>query len=63
MWKNSMAKKDTKLENLLKTVHMLVEEIRISETEELDHIFMDVFPRQAGMMTDGRQQSKDLPVG
>lgn len=45
-----MAKKDTKLENLSKTVHMLVEEIRISETKGLDHLFMDVYSQQAGMM-------------
>ncbi len=53
-----MAKKDTKLENLSKTVHMLVEEIRISETKGLDHLFMDVYSQQAGMMTDSRQQGK-----
>ena len=53
-----MAKKDTKLENLSKTVHMLVEEIRISDTEGLDHIFMDVYSKHASMMTDSRQQSK-----
>lgn len=33
-----MAKKDTKLKNLSKTVHMLVEEMRVSEVEGLDHI-------------------------
>ncbi len=53
-----MAKKDTKLDHLSKSVHMLVEEIHISETEGLDRIFMDVYTRQAGMMTDSRQQSK-----
>ena len=53
-----MAKKDTKLENLSKTVHMLVEEIRLSETEGLDRLFMDVYSQQAGMMTDSRQQGK-----
>ncbi len=49
-----MAKKDTKLENLSKTVHMLIEEIRLSETEGLDCIFMDVYSQQANMMTDSR---------
>lgn len=49
-----MAKKDTKLENLSKTVHMLVEEIRISETGGLDCIFMDVYSQQADMMTDSK---------
>ncbi len=43
-----MPKKDTKLENLSKTIHMLVEETRLSELEGLDHIFMghytSVFP-------------------
>lgn len=58
MWGDSMAKKDTKLDNLSKSVHMLVEEIRISETEGLDRIFMDAYTRQADMMTDSRQQSK-----
>ncbi len=53
-----MAKKDTKLENLAKTVHMLIEEIRLSETEGLDRIFMDVYSQQASMMTDSRQQGK-----
>ena len=53
-----MAKKDTKLENLSKTVHVLVEEIRISEMEGLDRIFMDVYSQQASMMTDSRQQGK-----
>lgn len=53
-----MAKKDTKLENLSKTVHMLIEEIRLSETEGLDRIFMDVYSQQADMMTDSRQQGK-----
>ena len=38
-----MAKKDTKLENLSKTVHMPIEEIRLSETEGLGSIFMDVY--------------------
>ena len=41
-----MAKKDTKLENLLKTVHMPVEEIRLSQTEGLGRIFMDVYSQQ-----------------
>ncbi len=49
-----MAKKDTKLENLSKTVHMIVEEIRISKAEGLDHIFMDPYTQQAGMMTGSR---------
>ena len=53
-----MTKKDTKLENLSKTVHMLIEEIRLSETEGLDRIFMDVYSQQADMMTDSRQQGK-----
>lgn len=53
-----MAKKDTKLENLSKTVHMLIEEIRLSQTEGLDRIFMDVYSQQADMMTDSRQQGK-----
>ena len=52
-----MAKKDTKLENLSKTVHMLIEEIRLSETEGLGRIFMDVYSQQADMMTDSRQQT------
>ena len=55
---DSMTKKDTKLENLSKTVHMLIEEIRLSETEGLDRIFMDVYSQQADMMTDSRQQGK-----
>lgn len=38
-----MAKKDIKLENLSKTVHVFVEEIRILETEGLDCIFMDAY--------------------
>lgn len=37
---------------------MLIEEIRLSETEGLDRIFMDVYSQQADMMTDSRQQSK-----
>jgi len=49
-----MAKKDTKLKNLSKTVHILVEKSRISELEGLDHIFMDSYIQQAGMMTDIR---------
>ena len=53
-----MAKKDTKLENLSKTVHMLIEEIRLSQTEGLDRIFMDVYSQQADMTTDSRQQAK-----
>ena len=53
-----MTKKDTKLENLSKTVHMLIEEIRLSQTEELDRIFMDVYSQQADMTTDSRQQAK-----
>ena len=53
-----MAKKDTKLVNLSKTVHMLVEEIRVSQLEGLDRVFMDSYAQQAGMMTDSRQQSK-----
>jgi len=53
-----MPKKDTKLENLSKTVHMLVEEIRLSELENLDHIFMEHYTQLAGMMTDSRQQGK-----
>lgn len=53
-----MAKKDTKLENLSKTVHMLIEEIRLSETEGPDRIFMDVYSQQADRMTDSRQQAK-----
>ncbi len=42
-----MAKKDTKLENLSKTVHMLIEEIRLSETEGPDRIFMDAYSQIA----------------
>jgi len=53
-----MPKKDTKLENLSKTIHMLVEEMRVSESDGLDLIFMDYYAQQAGMMTDGRQQGK-----
>lgn len=53
-----MAKKDTKLENLSKTVPMPVEEIRISQLKELVHIFMNSYTQQADMMTDSRQQSK-----
>jgi len=53
-----MPKKDTKLESLSKTIHMLVEEIRVSKLDGPDHIFMDSYMRQAGMMTDSRQQSK-----
>ncbi len=41
-----MAKKDTKLKNLSKTVHMFVEEIRVSGLEELDHIFMNSYFRK-----------------
>ena len=37
---------------------MLIEEIRLSETEGLDRIFMDVYSQQADMMTDSRQQGK-----
>lgn len=55
---DSMAKKDTKLQNLSKTIHMLVEDIRVSQLQELDRIFMDSYTRQAGMMSDSRQQSK-----
>ncbi len=50
-----MAKKDTRLETLSKTVHMPIEEIRLSETEGLDRIFMDIYSQQADMMTDSRQ--------
>ena len=50
--------KDSKLENLAKTVHMLMEKIRLPETEGPDRIFMDVYSQQADMMTDGRQQGK-----
>lgn len=53
-----MPKKDTKLESLSKTIHKLAEEIRISELDGLGHIFMESYVQQAGMMTDGRQQSK-----
>ena len=53
-----MAKKDTKLENLSKTVHALVEEIRISERNGLDRTFMDFYVQQADKMTDSRQQAK-----
>lgn len=53
-----MPKKDTKLENLSKAVHILAEEIRLSELENLDHIFMEHYTQQAGMMTDSRQQGK-----
>ena len=37
---------------------MLVEEIRVSQLEGLDRVFMDSYAQQAGMMTDSRQQSK-----
>jgi len=53
-----MPKKDTKLENLSNTVHMLVEETRLSELEDLDYIFMEHYTQLAGMMTDSRQQGK-----
>ncbi len=53
-----MPKKDTKLENLSKSIHILVEEIRVSEMDGLDHIFMEHYADQAGMMTDRRQQGK-----
>ncbi len=53
-----MPKKDTKLENLSKTIHMLVEETRLSELKGLDHIFMGHYTQLAGMMTDSRQQNK-----
>ncbi len=53
-----MPKKDTKLENLSKAVHILVEEIRLSELENPDHIFMEHYTQLAGMMTDSRQQGK-----
>lgn len=53
-----MAKKDTKLENLSKTVHALVEEIRISERNGLDRTFIDFYVQQADKMTDSRQQAK-----
>lgn len=49
-----MAKKDTKLKNLSKTVHALVEEIRISEQNGLDRTFMDFYVQQADKMTDSR---------
>lgn len=57
MW-GTVWQKDTKLENLSKAVHMLVEEIRISDAEGLDRIFMEVYSQHAGRMTDSRQQSK-----
>lgn len=53
-----MPKKDTKLENLSKSIHRLVEEIRVSEMDGLDLIFMRQYAQQAGMMTDKRQQGK-----
>jgi len=53
-----MPKKDTKLENLSKTIHMLVEEMRVSESNGLDRIFMEYYTQQASMMTDTRQQGK-----
>jgi len=56
--RDSMAKKDTKLENLSKTVHAFVEEIRISERNGLDLTFMDFYVQQAGKMMDSRQQAK-----
>ena len=34
---------------------MPIEEIRLSETEGLDRIFMDIYSQQADMMTDSRQ--------
>ncbi len=37
---------------------MLIEEIRLSETEGLDRIFMDVYSQHAATMTDSRQQGK-----
>jgi len=50
-----MPKKDTKLENLSKTVHMLAEKTRLSELENLDYIFMEHYYTQlAGMMIDSR---------
>ncbi len=36
-----MPKKDTKLENLSKTIHMLVEEMRVSESDGLDRDSID----------------------
>jgi len=43
-----MPKKETKLENLSKTVYMLVEETRLSELEDLDYIFMEHYTQLAG---------------
>lgn len=53
-----MPKKDTKLKNLSETIHILVEELRVSESDGLDHIFMEYYTQQANMMTDSRQQGK-----
>ncbi len=50
------AKKDTKLENLSKTIHMLVEEMRVSGSDGLDRISMEYYTQQSGMMTDSREK-------
>jgi len=53
-----MPRKDTKLQKLSETIHIMVEELRGLDIEDLDAMFMEEYLVQAERLTDSRQQSK-----
>ena len=53
-----MSKKETNLQNLSKTIHIRVEELRGLGIKDLDKVFMEEYLLQAGQLTDSRQQAK-----
>ena len=53
-----MPKKDTKLKQLSDIIHITVEDIRESEIEGLDLLFMECYIEQAEMLSDSRQPKK-----
>lgn len=53
-----MPRKDTKLEKLSEMIYATVEEISNLRVDGLDHMFMEIYSKQACQLTDSRQQNK-----
>ncbi|MDE7001212.1 MAG: hypothetical protein K2P73_13160 [Lachnospiraceae bacterium] len=53
-----MPKEDTILIQLSEKVHITVEEIKNLGVENLDHMFLKIYTKQAGQLTESRQQKK-----
>lgn len=53
-----MPRKDTKLKKISETIHMAVEDIRLSGAEDRDLLFMRFYTQQADTLSDSRQTGK-----